>query len=146
MSLTYLDDLTACLDCSAELAGYGVARGLCGRCYRRRYKSGTLEQRPLRPTRADVQDVDVEAVPALDLTWRQYALCAEVDADLWFPEKGGSSKEAKSVCAACLVAAECLDYALVTFQRFGIWGGVSERGRRRLLGLPDDDAEEVSAA
>ena len=64
--------------------------------------------------------------------WTEQALCAEVDPELHFPEKGGSTREAKAVCRACEVRAECLDYALKTDQRFGIWGGLSEQQRRRL--------------
>lgn len=66
-------------------------------------------------------------------TWRQFALCAQVDiGEMWFPEKGGSTRDAKKVCAACPVRAECLDYALKNGERYGIWGGLSERERRRL--------------
>lgn len=65
-------------------------------------------------------------------TWADLALCAETDPEAFFPEKGGSTREAKKVCRACPVRAECLEYALVTDQRFGIWGGLSERERRRL--------------
>lgn len=84
--------------------------------------------------------------PQLDESWKSHASCAEVDPDLWFPEKGGSVKEAKAICRSCLVRAECLDYALETQQRFGVWAGLSERARRKLLGLPEDDSEEASAA
>lgn len=66
------------------------------------------------------------------LEWRDKALCAEVDPEAFFPEKGGSTREAKRVCRACEVRAECLDYALEHQERFGIWGGFSERERRRL--------------
>ena len=48
------------------------------------------------------------------------------------PEKGGSTREAKKVCRGCEVRAECLEYALEHDERFGIWGGLSERERRRL--------------
>jgi WhiB family redox-sensing transcriptional regulator len=65
-------------------------------------------------------------------SWQDRALCAEVDPDRWFPEKGGSTREAKKVCRACEVRAECLEYALEHDERFGIWGGLSERERRRL--------------
>jgi WhiB family redox-sensing transcriptional regulator len=67
-----------------------------------------------------------------DLTWQDLALCAEVDGEIFFPEKGGSTREAKRVCRSCEVRASCLEYALDTDQRFGIWGGMSERERRRL--------------
>ena len=75
------------------------------------------------------------ADPALDdgpLAWQQEALCAQTDPEAFFPEKGGSTREAKSVCAACDVREECLEYALFNDERFGIWGGLSERERRRL--------------
>lgn len=64
--------------------------------------------------------------------WQDRALCAEIGTDLWFPEKGASARQAKQVCAACEVRAACLGYALETGQTHGIWGGLSERERRRL--------------
>lgn len=70
--------------------------------------------------------------------WFADALCAQTDPDGFFPEKGGSTREAKSVCARCTVAAECLDYALANNERFGIWGGLSERERRQLNRLTTD--------
>jgi len=68
--------------------------------------------------------------PAPD--WKDQALCAETDPEAFFPEKGGSTREAKKVCISCDVRAECLDFALGNDERFGIWGGLSERERRRL--------------
>ena len=64
--------------------------------------------------------------------WRLDALCAETDPEAFFPEKGGSTREAKRVCAGCSVRAECLEFALANDERFGIWGGLSERERRRV--------------
>jgi WhiB family redox-sensing transcriptional regulator len=64
--------------------------------------------------------------------WRALALCAQTDPEAFFPEKGGSTRDAKKVCANCEVRAECLDYALSSDERFGIWGGLSERERRKL--------------
>lgn len=63
------------------------------------------------------------------------ALCAESDPETWFPEKGGSTRQAKAICAACPARAACLQHALTHPDdgRFGIWGGLSERERRRLL-------------
>lgn len=78
-----------------------------------------------------------------DTTWMDDALCAQVGGDLWHPEKGESTRAAKSVCARCPVAVECLEYALVTHERFGVYGGMSEGERRRLarqLGYSDDEA------
>jgi WhiB family transcriptional regulator, redox-sensing transcriptional regulator len=67
-----------------------------------------------------------------DESWRQEALCAETDPEAFFPEKGGSTREAKKICTGCEVKGECLEYALEHDERFGIWGGLSERERRRL--------------
>ncbi len=66
------------------------------------------------------------------LGWQERALCAQTDPEAFFPEKGGSTREAKKVCTGCDVKAECLEYALENDERFGIWGGLSERERRRL--------------
>jgi WhiB family transcriptional regulator, redox-sensing transcriptional regulator len=66
------------------------------------------------------------------VTWHDFALCAEADPECWFPEKGGSTREAKKICARCPVRAQCLEYALGNDLRFGIWGGLSEQERRRL--------------
>ncbi|HEX7354320.1 MAG TPA: WhiB family transcriptional regulator [Mycobacteriales bacterium] len=70
--------------------------------------------------------------PAGELAWQERALCAQTDPESFFPEKGGSTREAKRVCTSCEVSAECLEYALAHDERFGIWGGLSERERRRL--------------
>jgi WhiB family transcriptional regulator, redox-sensing transcriptional regulator len=64
--------------------------------------------------------------------WQERALCAETDPEAFFPEKGGSTREAKRICSGCEVRAECLEYALAHDERFGIWGGLSERERRRV--------------
>jgi WhiB family transcriptional regulator, redox-sensing transcriptional regulator len=65
-------------------------------------------------------------------SWQERALCAQTDPEAFFPEKGGSTREAKRICTGCEVRAECLEYALEHDERFGIWGGLSERERRRL--------------
>lgn len=70
-----------------------------------------------------------------ELAWQTDALCAQTDPEAFFPEKGGSTRDAKRVCEACPVQAECLDYAMSKDEKFGIWGGLSERERRRLRRL-----------
>lgn len=67
-----------------------------------------------------------------EASWQERALCAQTDPEAFFPEKGGSTREAKRVCVSCEVRAECLEYALAHDERFGIWGGLSERERRKL--------------
>jgi len=85
----------------------------------------------------DPVDLGVPGVrqPSLDdnaLAWQSDALCAQTDPEAFFPEKGGSTRDAKRICSSCEVRAECLDYALQNDERFGIWGGLSERERRKL--------------
>jgi WhiB family redox-sensing transcriptional regulator len=66
------------------------------------------------------------------LAWQADSLCAQTDPEAFFPEKGGSTREAKKICSSCEVRAQCLEYALQNDERFGIWGGLSERERRKL--------------
>jgi WhiB family transcriptional regulator, redox-sensing transcriptional regulator len=94
-------------------------------------------------TRRDPSEVAVPEGPVLlrftltardaaALEWQARGLCQQTDPEAFFPEKGGSTRPAKRVCRACEVRAECLEYALAHDERFGIWGGVSERERRGL--------------
>lgn len=64
--------------------------------------------------------------------WRYWAACLEVDPELFHPAKGKPAAPAKMICADCVVAFECLEFALAHEMTFGVWGGLSERERRRL--------------
>lgn len=77
-------------------------------------------------------DVVTLLVDRQERAWQQRANCMGVDPDLFFPERGASTREAKAVCRGCVVREECLEYALAHGEKFGIWGGLSERERRRL--------------
>lgn len=65
------------------------------------------------------------------LSWQHKALCSQTDPEAFFPEKGGSTRDAKRVCAQCEVREQCLQWAIDHDERFGIWGGMSERERRK---------------
>lgn len=73
-----------------------------------------------------------------DPDWFARAACRGGDTEAWYPDKGDWTTGAKSVCngdderAPCSVRAECLEFALDTDQRWGIWGGMSSKERRRL--------------
>lgn len=68
-----------------------------------------------------------------EMGWADRALCTEVDiGDLFFVEKGGSTRPAKLICSRCPVAADCLAYALEHEIEFGVYGGLSARQRRDL--------------
>lgn len=77
----------------------------------------------------------IEAADVIRATpeWQERASCPQTDPEAFFPEKGGSTREAKRICSRCEVKAECEEYALTSNQRFGIWGGLSERERRKRL-------------
>jgi WhiB family redox-sensing transcriptional regulator len=64
--------------------------------------------------------------------WHRLANCRGVDPELFFPARGASTGEAKEVCRGCVVRIECLDYAVAANEKQGIWGGLSERERRRV--------------
>ena len=65
--------------------------------------------------------------------WMDDGLCAQTFPEAFFPEQGSSARDAKRICAACPVKAQCLEYALRNGERFGVWGGLSERERRALV-------------
>jgi WhiB family redox-sensing transcriptional regulator len=68
--------------------------------------------------------------------WSTAALCAQIDNEIFFPDKGGSTREAKRVCLMCEVRRQCLDFALEHDIRYGIFGGLSvkERLRQPMMG------------
>lgn len=74
----------------------------------------------------------IEALAMGELAWQDYANCRGADADLFFPERGASTRKAKSICGECQVQDQCLDFAIEVGEKFGIWGGMSERERRRV--------------
>ena len=75
----------------------------------------------------------VEGIKPHDLIpapWTIDAACADADPDLFFVDVGESADEAKAICSRCPVQTDCLDFALASHARFGIWGGMSSRQRR----------------
>lgn len=76
--------------------------------------------------------LEIPAMADPTAAWMDYGLCAGIDAELFFPARGQSTNEAKGVCARCPVREPCLDYALTHGIKHGVWGGLSERERRRV--------------
>ena len=70
----------------------------------------------------------IEALAVDDLGWQDYANCRGADADLFFPERGASTRKAKGICAACQVQVDCLEFAVTKSEKFGIWGGPIRTG------------------
>jgi WhiB family redox-sensing transcriptional regulator len=69
----------------------------------------------------------------MNLSWRQHAACRGVDPDIFYPVSDEDAEAAKAVCHQCPVREACLEYALVNRERDGVWGGATERERRRLV-------------
>ena len=68
--------------------------------------------------------------------WYTFAECRGLTTsdrdDIFFPSRGDATAPAKKICAVCPVRGECLDHALTHGEKYGIWGGLSERERRRI--------------
>jgi WhiB family redox-sensing transcriptional regulator len=76
------------------------------------------------------QNMQTERTP-ID-NWEPFANCLGVDPELFFPQRGEPTEAAKAVCQLCIVRQECLETALENGEKFGIWGGLSERERRQI--------------
>jgi|TARA_B110001454_G_C12709424_1_gene430069 hypothetical protein len=64
--------------------------------------------------------------------WTLKALCKDLETDIFYPQRGESTVIIKTICRACPVVKPCLEYAMRNMEKFGIWGGTSERERRRM--------------
>lgn len=67
-----------------------------------------------------------------DVPWTTGAVCASVDPELFYPPKGGDIRPAKRICAGCPVRIECAEYGITSNDLYGIYGGLTDRERRRL--------------
>ncbi len=67
-----------------------------------------------------------------ELWWQVDANCIGEDPDLFFPDRGASTRKAKELCNSCKAQEHCLEYSIVNNEKFGIWGGLSERERRKI--------------
>jgi WhiB family redox-sensing transcriptional regulator len=64
--------------------------------------------------------------------WQDQAACRNNDDFNFFPARGEDTKSSKQLCSSCEVSKDCLEYAMWSGENFGIWGGTSERERRKL--------------
>ena len=69
----------------------------------------------------------------MSLAWRQHAACRGLDPEIFYPVTDEEATSAKSVCGLCSVRHACLEYALTVREKEGIWGGATERERRRII-------------
>jgi WhiB family transcriptional regulator, redox-sensing transcriptional regulator len=77
--------------------------------------------------------------------WMDRAACQGIDVSAFYPPKGSRpDPEALAACAHCPVAVQCLEYALATGERYGVWGGVSERRHRDMRASRPDEREAAA--
>ncbi len=69
----------------------------------------------------------------MDLTWRYRGACRGLDPDIFYPVSEEEAGPAKGVCGTCTVQQQCLEFALANREREGVWGGATEKERRRIL-------------
>ncbi len=68
-----------------------------------------------------------------EITWRNRGACNGLDPAVFFPDSEENAEEAKSICAECVVRLSCLEHALAVRERDGVWGGLTEKERRRMI-------------
>lgn len=74
------------------------------------------------------------AAPVLDeRPWAVFSTCRGADPGMFFASTRDDERSALALCAVCTVSEQCLDFALETRERFGVWGGTTERERKRLM-------------
>ena len=74
-----------------------------------------------------------DVISQMSPSWRQNAACWGVDPDIFYPAAEEEAEVAKAICAQCPVRQTCLEYALAHRERDGVWGGATEKERRRIL-------------
>ena len=70
---------------------------------------------------------------AKELQWRELGACRGLEPTIFYPDDEDEALEAKAVCAQCRVEVACLEYALQVREKQGVWGGATERERRRMI-------------
>jgi WhiB family redox-sensing transcriptional regulator len=73
------------------------------------------------------------AVSLQEAKWWDLGACRGLDASVFYPDDDEGAEVAKSVCAICPVREPCLEHALTVREKAGVWGGATERDRRRII-------------
>jgi WhiB family transcriptional regulator, redox-sensing transcriptional regulator len=69
----------------------------------------------------------------VEIVWRDLGACKGLDPGIFYPDDDEEAEQAKSVCSSCGVRVACLEYALNHREKQGVWGGATERERRRII-------------
>ncbi len=68
------------------------------------------------------------------LTWRERGRCKGADPTVFYPEDDEDlGEDAKAICETCGVREACLEYAITSREKLGVWGGYTARERRRIV-------------
>ena len=82
------------------------------------------------------RDEDIEGtsvVSAKEILWRELGACRGLEPSIFYPDDESEALDAKAVCGSCGVRVACLEYALTVREKQGVWGGATERERRRII-------------
>jgi WhiB family redox-sensing transcriptional regulator len=74
-----------------------------------------------------------DVIPPMSLSWREHAACRGVSTDVFYPVSDEDADIAKAICDQCPVREACLEFAITEREREGVWGGTTERERRRIV-------------
>ncbi len=82
----------------------------------------------------DTMDIPAFNAPVLDeRPWAVFSACREADPGMFFASTRDDERAALVVCSTCTVKGDCLDFAVDSRERFGVWGGTTERERKRMM-------------
>lgn len=77
--------------------------------------------------------MSIQQINPQENKWWEVGACKGLDSAIFYPDDEPEAQAAKSVCAGCSVRSACLDHALTFREKAGVWGGATERDRRRIL-------------
>ena len=75
----------------------------------------------------------VAAMADHDFEWRMAGACRGLNPDIFYPDEDSEADVAKAICESCVVQVACLEHALLRREKVGVWGGATERERRRMI-------------
>lgn len=133
-ALPPMSDVAADLREGVDLGDLATALGVTHEQLRHRLNKGGWggDGHPMTPEPTDPLREALATFLRGDLSWQDEASCAQIGGDVWYPDKGAVPFAGKRTCAACPVREECLEYALDNDEKWGTWGGLSPRERRKL--------------
>ncbi|MFK8022385.1 MAG: WhiB family transcriptional regulator [Ilumatobacter sp.] len=77
--------------------------------------------------------MSIQTITEQETKWWDLGACRGLEASIFYPEDEAEALSAKNVCSGCAVQAACLDHALTSREKAGVWGGATEKDRRRII-------------